>query len=310
MKLISVVTGCYNEQDNVEELYRRVEAVFRELPAYAWELIFIDNASRDDTVGVLREICRRDKRVKVIVNARNFGPDRSGNHALLQAFGDAVVLLASDLQDPPELIREFVARWEQGYRVVMGVRQQSEESRLMFAVRRVYYRLLRRLSDVDLVDHFAGFGLYDRSVMDTLRRINDAQPYFRGLIADIGFESSRVDYTQPVRRRGRSKNNFYTLFDTALLGMTSYSKVPLRLATMLGFSSATLSLVVALFYLVYKLIFWNSFSLGLAPLVVGIFFFSSVQLFFLGIVGEYVGSIHTYVRRMPLVVERERINFD
>jgi polyisoprenyl-phosphate glycosyltransferase len=305
-----VVAGCHNEEENVAELYRRVDAAFKEVPDYAYELIIIDNSSRDNTVDVLRGICAKDKRVKVIVNARNFGHIRSGYHAALQARGDAVVLMASDLQDPPELIKGFIAKWEQGYKAVMAVKSKSEESPIVFAIRKAYYRLLRRLSDVDLVENATGFGLYDKQVFDILRKLDDPYPYFRGQIAEIGFEVAKVEFTQPRRKRGITKNNFYTLFDMALLGMTSHSKVPLRLATMLGFASAALSLFVAFFYLVYKLIFWKSFELGLAPLVVGIFFFSSVQLFFLGLVGEYVGSIHTYVRHMPLVVEKERINFD
>ena len=310
MRFVSVVTGCYNEEENVAELYRQVAEVFAGLPGYDWELIFIDNASKDRTVAILREIAGKDKRVKVIVNARNFGHVRSGYHALLQAKGEAIIAMASDLQDPPRLIKDFIARWEQGYKVVMAVKKESEESRLMYGFRRLYYRILSRLSDVDLVEQYTGFGLYDRQVMDIIRKLDDPYPYFRGLIADLGFDAAQVEFVQPKRQHGKTKSNFYVLFDMALLGMTSYSKVPLRLATMLGFASAGVSLLAALFYLVYKLVYWKSFSLGLAPIVVGIFFFSSVQLFFLGIVGEYVGSIHTHVRKMPLVVERERINFD
>ncbi|HTW91255.1 MAG TPA: glycosyltransferase family 2 protein [bacterium] len=310
MKLVSIVTGCYNEETNVGELYERIKQVFAQLAGYEFELICADNASQDNTVWALRGICKRDKRVKVIVNARNFGHVRSGYHAALQARGDAVVTMASDLQDPPELIKEFVSKWEQGYKAVMAVKSKSEEPALIYAIRRFYYRLLRRLSDVELVENATGFGLYDKQIFDILRKLDDPYPYFRGQIAEIGFDVARVEFTQQRRKRGFTKNNFYTLFDMALLGMTSHSKVPLRLATMLGFASAALSLLVALFYLAYKLVFWKSFELGLAPLVVGIFFFSSVQLFFLGIVGEYVGSIHTYVRHMPLVIEKERINFD
>jgi polyisoprenyl-phosphate glycosyltransferase len=310
VKLISVVTGCYNEEENVAELHRQVVEVFAGLPGYDWEIIFIDNASKDRTVSVLREIAAKDRHVKVIVNARNFGHVRSGYHALLQAKGDAIIAMASDLQDPPRLIPDFVSRWEKGYKVVMAVKKESEESRLMYGFRQLYYRLLSRLSDVDLVEQYTGFGLYDRQVIEIIRKLDDPYPYFRGLIADLGFDAAKVEFVQPKRQRGKTKSSFYVLFDMALLGMTSYSKVPLRLATMLGFGSAAASLLAALFYLVYKLIYWKSFEVGLAPLVVGIFFFSSVQLFFLGIVGEYVGSIHTHVRKMPLVVERERINFD
>ena len=309
MKLISVVTPCYNEEDNVREIYEQVRQVFDSLPGYTYEHIFADNASKDKTVAILREIVEHDKRVKVIVNARNFGHIRSPYHAILQSQGEAVIGIAADLQDPPSLIRDFIQKWEEGYKVVLGVKAQSQEPSPIFGLRMLYYRVLRQLTDVELVEQYTGFGMYDRQVVEILRSLNDPYPYFRGLIADIGFESAKIAYVQPRRRRGVTKNNLYTLFDMAMLGVTSYSKVPLRLATMLGFASAALSLLVAVFYFIYKLLFWSSFSVGLAPLVVGIFFFSSVQLFFLGIVGEYVGSVHTYVQRRPLVIERERINF-
>jgi polyisoprenyl-phosphate glycosyltransferase len=279
------------------------------LPSYDYEHIFIDNASKDRTGPILRDLAKANRHVKVILNIRNFGVVRSPIYGMLQARGDSVVVMASDLQDPPELITEFVAKWEQGYKAVMAVKSRSEEPAVIFAIRKIYYRMLRRLTDVELVENATGFGLYDKQILDILRQLDDPYPYFRGQIAELGFEASKVEFTQPRRRRGITKNNFYTLFDIALLGMTSHSKVPLRLATMLGFFSAGLSLFVAFFYLVYKLLFWNRFELGLAPLVVGIFFFSSVQLFFLGLVGEYVGSIHTHVRHMPLVIEKERINF-
>jgi len=310
MSLITIVTACYNEEENVREIYDQVKEVFDELEDYTYEHIFIDNASKDKTVEILREIAKKDKRVKVIVNTRNFGHIRSPFHAMLQAKGDAVISIVADLQDPPHLIKEFVKKWEEGYKVVMGIKTESEESRIIFGLRKLYYRVLHRLSDVELVGHFTGFGLYDRQVLEILRSMDDPYPYFRGLIADIGFESAKIEYVQPKRRRGITKNNFYTLFDMAMLGMTSYSKIPLRLATMIGFVSATISLLVAIVYFVYKLVFWSSFSAGLAPLIVGIFFFSSVQLIFLGILGEYVGSIHTYVQKRPLVIEKERINFD
>ncbi|MEO0108369.1 MAG: glycosyltransferase family 2 protein [candidate division WOR-3 bacterium] len=309
MKLISIVTSCRNEEDNIEGLYHEVCAQFEKLPDYTFELIIIDNASQDRTVEILRKLAQTDPRVKVILNTRDFGHIRAPYHALLQARGDAVIGMVSDLQDPPGLIPEFVRLWEQGNKVVMGVRTKSDEPRLVFALRRFYYRLLRRISDVELVENFTGFGLYDRQVVEIIRELNDPYPYFRGLVADIALPSARVEFVQQRRKGGRTKNSLYTLFDLALLGMTSYSKLPLRLATLVGFACATLSFLVALFYFVYKLLYWRSFALGLAPLVVGIFFFSSVQLFFLGIVGEYVGSIHTYVRKMPPVVEKERINF-
>jgi len=310
MPIISVVTACYNEEDNVAEVYRQVKDVFDGLPGYTYEHIFIDNASRDNTVGILREIAAADKRVKVIVNSRNFGHIRSPYHAVLQAKGDAVIGIVADLQDPPAMIKDFIAKWEEGYKVVLGIKEKSEESRLFFLLRGLYYKVLRRLSDVELIEHFTGFGLYDRQVVEVLRGIEDHYPYLRGLIADIGFESAKITYHQPTRKRGITKNNFYTLFDIAMLGLTSYTKVPLRLATIFGFGCSALSLAVALAYFIYKLLFWKSFTLGVAPLIIGLFFFASVQLFCLGVIGEYIGAVHTQVLKRPLVVEKERINFD
>jgi glycosyltransferase involved in cell wall biosynthesis len=309
MKHISIVSPCYNEEENVEELYARVVAAMDRCPGYTFDLLFIDNASKDRTADVLRRLAENDPRVRVILNARNFGHVRSPVYGLLQGEGDAVVSIASDLQDPPELLPEFIARWEAGYKVVMGVKSRSEESLLFYALRSFYYRTLQRLSEVELVEHFTGFGLYDRKVMDVLRAISDPYPYFRGLIADIGFESAKIEFLQPSRKRGITKNNFYTLFDMAMLGFTNHSKVPLRLATFLGFATGGVSFLIGLFYLVYKLVNWSSFSVGVAPIVIGLFFFASVQLVFLGVVGEYVGAIHTQVLNRPLVVERERINF-
>ena len=310
MSTISVVAGCYNEQDNVAELYRRVRAVFESLPAYDYELIFIDNASTDRTVAVLREICAADPHVKVIVNTRNFGHVRSPYHGLLQAGGDAVCSIAADLQDPPELIRDFVAKWEAGYKVVVAVKHQSLERRSMFFVRGLYYRLINRLSDVPLIENFTGYGLYDRIVIDALREVDDPYPYFRGLVCDLGYEHIEIPYVQQRRERGVTKNNFYTLYDLAMLGITNHSKVPLRLATMAGFLLSVIALGISLIYFVLKLMFWQTFDMGLAPLLIGIYFFGSVQLLFIGILGEYIGSIQTQVYHRPHVVEKERINFD
>jgi glycosyltransferase involved in cell wall biosynthesis len=308
-KMISVVAGCYNEQDNVEELYSQVKAVFDELGRHEFEMIFIDNASRDNTVPILRKLAEQDKRVKVIVNARNFGAIRSGFYALTQAGGDAVIAMASDLQDPPGLIKEFVDKWEAGYRIVIAVKADSHESRLFYLLRTAYYNTVKRLADIELTPHSTGFGLYDKQVIDILRGLDDPYPYFRGLISDIGFESAKIPFTQPQRYRGITKNNFYTLYDLAMLGLTSHSKVPLRLAAMLGFAMSLLSLLIAIGYFIYKLVNWYSFPVGQAPIVIGLFLFSSVQLFFIGILGEYIGAIHTQVLRRPLVVEKERINF-
>jgi glycosyltransferase involved in cell wall biosynthesis len=308
MKKISIVTPCFNEQDNVQELYERVRAIMMNF-AYEYEHLFVDNASTDGTGTILKRLSAQDARVKVIFNTRNFGHIRSPYYGLLQASGDAVIMMASDLQDPPENIPEFVYKWEEGYKIVVGVKTHSEELGVIFLLRSMYYRVLRSLSDVRLIDNFTGFGLDDRKVIEVLRQFNDPYPYFRGLIADIGFEIAEIKFTQPRRKRGISKNNIYTLYDMAMLGVVSYTKVPLRLAAMLGFISAAVSFLVGLAYLVYKLIDWQDFTLGLAPVIIGLFFMGSVQLLFLGIVGEYIGSIYTLAVRRPLVIERERINF-
>jgi polyisoprenyl-phosphate glycosyltransferase len=308
-KLISVVTPCYNEEGNVRELHARIKDVFMKLPAYDLEHICIDNHSLDRTVEILRDIAREDKTLKVIVNARNFGHIRSPHHAMLQAKGDAVVLMMSDLQDPPELIAEFLAKWEVGFKIVLAVKTESEETPVMFLVRKFYYDFIGRLSEIRLVKNSTGFGLYDRVVMDIVRTVDDPYPYFRGLICDIGFDQARIEYTQARRRRGITKNNFYTLYDIAMLGITNHSKVPLRLATIFGFAMSALGFLLAFGYLVAKLAFWNKFTLGTAPILIGFFLFSSIQLFFIGILGEYIGSIHTQVLKRPLVVEKERINF-
>jgi glycosyltransferase involved in cell wall biosynthesis len=315
MKTISILTPCFNEEENVREVYRQVREVFAGLspsagPGYDYEHVFIDNDSSDRTVEILRELAAEDKRVKVIVNTRNFGHIRSPYYGVLQCHGDAVILLVADLQDPVGMIADFLRQWEEGYKIVVAVKTESRESRLMFAVRRAFYRLMERLSEVKLVQNFTGFGLYDQVVVQKLREIDDPYPYFRGLICDLGYERAEVPYTQPRRERGITKNNFYTLYDMAMLGITNHSKVPLRLATMTGFAVSVLSLLVALGYLVYKLVHWQSFEVGMAPLVIGLFFFASVQLIFIGILGEYIGSIHTQVLKRPLVVEKERINFD
>lgn len=309
-KLISVVSACYNEEENVRECYEQVKKVFQEIGRYRYEHIFIDNASKDGTVAILRELAAKDKNVKVIVNARNFGHIRSPHHGMVSARGDAIISVVSDLQDPPELIKEFIKKWEEGFLVVIAVKADSEESALLFAIRKAYYELVSRLAEIDLNKNATGFGLYDRRFIDILAEIDDPYPYFRGLVSEIGFPIAKIPYHQPVRKRGITSNNFYRLYDMAMLGITNHSKVPLRLATMLGFAVSFLSLGVAFGYLVMKLLYWNSFSLGLAPLEIGLFFFGSVQLFFIGILGEYIGAIYTQVQKRPHVIELERINFD
>jgi polyisoprenyl-phosphate glycosyltransferase len=309
MKTLSIVTPCYNEEGNIAVLIGRVRKLMAQLPAYDYEHLFIDNCSTDRTLLLLKQFAAEDRRIKIIVNARNFGHIRSPYYALLQAQGDAVISLVADLQDPPDLILEFVRQWEAGHKVVVGIKTRSRESWWMYRLRGLYYRLIKRVADVELLEQFTGFGLYDRKIMDVLRGLREPYPYFRGLISDVGYDIQRVEYTQPERHHGKTKNNFFTLFDIAMLGFTSYSKVPLRLATLVGFFTAGLSLVVGMGYLVAKLLFWNTFTAGVAPVMVGIFFLGSVQLIFMGIVGEYVGAVFTYVQNRPLVIEKERINF-
>ena len=311
MPLLTILTACYNEEGNVREVYRQVRAAMQTIPGYEYEHLFIDNASTDGTVPILRELAAADKRVKVIVNTRNFGHIRSPYYGFLQARGDAVMSCVADLQDPPELIPQFVRKWEEGYKVVIGVKRGTKESWLMRRTRKFYYWLVTKLStDVELVQNFTGFGLYDREVIEQFRGTDEQYPYFRGLVSDFGYERAEIGYVQPPRKRGRTKNDFFSLYDMAMLGITNHSKVPLRIAALAGFTISLLSLLVAIGYFIAKLMFWNELQLGTAPLLIGIYFFGAVQLFFIGVLGEYIGAIHTQVHKRPLVVEKERINFD
>lgn len=306
---ISIVTPCYNEEGNVEELHRQISKVMATLPEYDYEHIYIDNASTDRTQEILRKIANEDKHVKVILNNRNFGHIRSPHHAFLQATGEAVIVMVSDLQDPPQMIGDYLKKWREGFKVVLGQKTGSCENGLMFNLRKLYYKTINRFSDVELIQNITGAGLYDREVIEVIRSMNDPCPYVRGLISELGYPVARIPFHQPTRKTGITKNNWYTLYDMAILGFTSHSKVPLRLAAMVGFAAAILSLLVALGYFIYKLCFWQSFPLGTAPLVIGLFFFTSVQLFFIGIIGEYIGAIHGRLQNRPLVIEKERINF-
>jgi len=307
--VITIMTPCYNEELNVRELHRRLMAVAAGFPQYRFEHLFIDNASTDHTVSILRQMAAEDPSVKVIVNARNVGPDRSGMHALLQAQGDAIGVLVADLQDPPELFADMIRAWENGAPIVAAINKSSDENGLMFRIRTAYYRLVARLTNVRIMEHFTGFGFYDRSVIDKIRNdFRDPYPYLRGIIAELGLPVTRVEYNQNRRERGITSQNFYTLYDFAMLGITNLSKVPLRLVIFIGFISAFIGFLTGMFYLVYKLVFWANFNVGIAPVVLGLFFLGSVQLIALGIIGEYVGSIHTLVLRRPLVTEKERIN--
>jgi polyisoprenyl-phosphate glycosyltransferase len=309
IRTVTVLTPCYNEEGNVRTLYERVRAVFQPLDGYRYEHLFIDNASTDGTVSILRDIAARDKGVKVIVNTRNFGHIRSPYHALLQCRGDAVIGMAADLQDPPELIPAFLEKWREGYKVVLGVKSASDESTVMFAIRRWGYGVIDRLSVVKQVRNTTGFGLYDKAFVSILRRLPDPYPYFRGIVAELGFRYATVPYTQPKRTRGITKNNLYMLYDLGVQGIVNHSKIPLRLATIAGFCSSVVSLMAAAVYFVMKMLYWYNLPIGIAPLIIGLFWVASVQLFFLGVLGEYVGQIYTQVRNRPLVVEQERINF-
>ncbi len=312
MKKISFVSSCYNEEENVDALYERVmKQADLHKDKYDFEYILVDNCSTDNTAQKLRELAQNDKRVKVILNARNFGHIRSPYYGMMQADGDAVIYLASDLQDPPELISDFIQKWEQGYKIVLGMKTKSEESFLFFLIRSAYYELISRIADDDtnLVKNCTGFGLYDKKIMDEIRKIDDPYPYLRGLICEIGFEKAFVEFKQPSRKRGVTKNNFYTLYDNAMVGIVKHSKVPLRLMTFLGFGFSFASLLIAFLYLVLKLMFWDEFSFGLAPIIISLFFLGSVQLFCMGVLGEYIGAIYTRVNKKPVVVEKERINF-
>jgi len=309
-KLISIVTPCYNEEENVEELYQRIVDVMSRQHVYRYEHIYIDNCSTDGTVKKLKEIAVKDKRVKLIINARNFGHIRSPYYALFQSSGDACILIASDLQDPPEMIEDFLKKWEDGFKIVLAVKPESEESSLMFFIRKAYYQFISKISEVPLIKNATGAGLLDKAVIGILRELQDPYPYFRGVLCEIGYPIAIVPFKQPRRQRGITKNNFYTLYDIAMLGITNHSKVPLRLMAIGGFLLSALSLFVAIGFFIAKLIFWDSFQLGIAPILIGIFFFGAIQTFFIGLLGEYIGSIHTQVRKMPLVIEAERVNFD
>jgi glycosyltransferase involved in cell wall biosynthesis len=311
MKLISIVTACYNEEENIFALYTQVKNVFSiHLNQYKYEHIFIDNSSSDKTVSILREIATKDNNVKIIINSRNFGHIRSPYHGLIQANGDAVISIVADLQDPPEMIVDFIKKWEDGYTVVVAIKTQSQENKIMFGIRTLYYKTLKHLSDINIFENFTGFGLYDRKIIEILRNIPDPYPFFRGIIAELGFKVATVAYTQPRRTRGITKNNFFTLYDMGILGIINNSKVPLRLATFLGFLIAMLSFFAGFSFLVSKLLFWNTFQAGIAPLLISNLFLFGLLLFFIGILGEYVGAIYTQVLARPRVFEAERINFD
>ena len=311
-KKISIVSSCYNEELNVEELYSKVKAQMDNFSGkYSYEQILVDNCSTDNTAKKLRALAEKDKNVQVILNARNFGHIRSPFYGIINATGDAVIYLASDLQDPPEYISQFIEKWEEGYKVVIGVKNHSKENFIISSIRKFFYYFIEKIADdnTTMIKNFTGFGLYDKQVIDVVKSIDDPYPYFRGLVSEIGFEKFVIQFSQPKRKRGLTTNNFYTLYDNAMIGIIKHSKVPLRLMTFAGFLLSIFSMLFALVYFIYKLFYWQNFEIGMAPVVIGLFFFSSVQLFSMGILGEYIGAIYTRVNKKPLVVEKERINF-
>ena len=307
-KTISIVTPCFNESENIIELSSRIKSAMSSLP-YKYEHIFIDNNSTDNTVNIIKEVIKKDKRVKLIVNVRNFGHIRSPYYAMLQSSGDATIVLASDLQDPPEMIHEFIKKWKIGYNVVLSVKPESEENFSIYYIRKLYYLFLRKISEVPIIKDATGAGLFDKKIINLFAQIQDPYPYVRGLVCELGYPIATVQFKQPRRVRGISKNNFYTLYDIAMLGITNHSKLPLRIITISGFLISLLSISTAIFFLVMKLFFWNSFQLGMAPILIGVFFFGSIQAFAIGILGEYILTIHTRSRNFPHVIEKERINF-
>jgi len=308
-KLISIVTPTYNEEENIDILYSRLKIIWQGFQNYNFELIIIDNASTDGTIGKLKEIARQDKSVKIIVNNKNYGHLRSPYWAMLQAHGDAVIFMASDLQDPPEILPLFIKQWEAGYKVVLGIKPKSNTNRISHGLRKFYYRVLNKISTVEIVNDATGFGIYDKRVMDLIREINDPNPYFRGLVCELGFPIKAVAFEQARKLRGVTKNSLYTLFDMAMMGFVNYSLIPIRLASILGIILGGISLLLGIIFFFIKIIWWNYIPLGIAPLAIGLFFILGLMLIFIGILGEYISSIIPYVKRRPIVIEAERINF-
>ena len=311
MKKISVLIPCYNEAENVGPISRAVtEILEKELPQYDYELVFIDNDSTDGTRDIIRGLCADNPRIKAILNARNFGQFNSPYYGMLQVTGDCVIEMVADFQDPVEMIPKYIHEWEKGYKIVIGIKTSSKENRLMYWLRSCYYKTIKKLSDVEQIEHFTGSGLYDREFIEVLRNLDDPTPFLRGIVAELGYRRKEIPYEQPRRRAGKTHNNFYRLYDAAMLSVTSYTKAGLRLATIFGSICAVVSMLIAMVYLVMKLIWWDRFPAGMAPMLIGMLFLGSVQLFFIGFLGEYIMSLNQRVMKRPLVIEEERINFN
>lgn len=310
MKKISIMIPCYNEEENVVPISRAVVDILQnELPAYDYELLFIDNCSTDRTRDLLRMICSENPKIKAILNARNFGQFNSPYHGMCQTTGDCTITMCCDFQDPVEMIPQFVAEWEKGYKIVSGIKTSSKENGFIYFLRTIYYKLIRKMSDVEMIEHFTGFGLYDQSFIKLLEDLDDPIPFIRGIVAEFGYKRTEIAYEQPRRRAGKTHNNWYSLYDAAMLSVTSYTKVTLRLATFGGFFCSGISFLIGMIYFILKLINWQEFQAGVVPMVIGMCFIGSVQMFFIGLLGEYVMNINTRVMHRPLVVEEERINF-
>lgn len=311
MKKISVLVPTYNEEENAALLAGEIVRIFKEeLSEYDYELVFIDNDSQDDTRMVLRKLCAENKKVKAVFNARNFGQFNSPFYGLLQTSGDCTVLMCADFQDPPGMITQFVHEWEKGYRIVIGIKKKSRENPFIYFLRTCYYKTIQKLSDVEQIEHFTGFGLYDKSFVDILRELRDPLPFLRGIVAEMGYKRKEIPYEQQLRRGGRTSNNWYSLYDAAMLSFTSYTKIGLRLATFIGFLCSGASILIALVYLVLKLFHWEQFAAGNVPILLCVCVFGSVQMFFIGLLGEYILSMNARIMNRPLVVEEERINFE
>lgn len=310
MRKIGITIPTLNEELNVIPIYEAVTAEMKKsLSGYDYEILFIDNMSMDRTREKIAELCARDKKVKAIFNTKNFGPHNSPLYGMLNTPGDCVVLLYADFQEPVDVIPKFVAEWEKGYKIVIGIKSSSRENKLMYFIRTQFYQFIKKFSEVEQIEHFTGFGLYDRDFIDVLRRLDDTRPYLRGIIAELGYERKEIPYVQEKRKAGKTSTNFYRLYDVAMLGITSYTKVGLRIATFTGFIMSIIFFLAGLAYLVYKLLFWQEFQLGLAPVLIGMFFLGAIQLFFIGMMGEYILNINARVMKRPLVIEEKRINF-
>ena len=311
MKKLSILIPTYNEIDNIEPLTKEIITVMtQQLPSYLYEILIIDNYSTDGTREKIKELCKKNKNIKGILNAKNFGQLNSPFYGMTQITGDAVILMCADFQDPPRMILDFVKEWENGYKIVIGIKNKSKESKFMYLIRTMYYKMIDKMANIKHIEHFTGFGLYDKKFIEVLRKLDDPTPYLRGIVAELGFTRKEISYEQPQRKFGKTKNNFVSLYDVGMLGITSYTKIILRLATFIGFFVGVISLLLSVVYLILKLIYWDSFPAGTAPILIGMFFLGSLQLFFIGILGEYIMNINTKVLKRPLVVEEERINFD